>query len=234
MKQVKTTRNPNTASLVKTTRKSVTADSAKTVRKSVTAGGEYTREYFEKWYRNPRHRVKSPAELARQVAFVLHTAEWVLGRRARSVLDVGCGEGQWRAALRTHRPGIRYTGIDPSTYAVERFGKRRNISLGSFENLGQLSQTGPFDLVICCGMLNYINTTSLAAGLVHVASLTHGVAFLEIFTGADATEGDTSWPKPQSADWYRSILQNAGLTSVGLHCYVPNGRHAIAELEQAF
>ncbi len=83
-------------------------------------------------------------------------------------------------------------------------------------------------------MLNYIAPASLADGLAQVASLTHGVAYLEIFTGADATEGDTSWPPPKDAHWYRSTLHGAGFTSVGLHCYVPHGRHAIAELEQAF
>ncbi|MBC8089553.1 MAG: hypothetical protein H7Z40_19995, partial [Phycisphaerae bacterium] len=54
-------------------------------------GAAYGKSYFDKWYRNPRHRVKSPSELARQVAFVLHTAEWVLARPVRTVLDVGCG-----------------------------------------------------------------------------------------------------------------------------------------------
>lgn len=198
------------------------------------AGAEYDKAYFEKWYRNPRHRVKSASELARQVAFVLHTAEWVLGRPVRTVLDVGCGEGQWRSALRRHRPSLLYTGVDPSEYAVARFGKRRHIRLGSIENLLELSLSGPYDLVVCCGMLNYIAAPALAAGLAQVASLTGGLAFLEIFTGVDATEGDTSWPTPQSANWYRRTLHSAGLTSVGLHCYVPHDRHAIAELERAF
>jgi SAM-dependent methyltransferase len=197
-------------------------------------GAAYDKAYFDKWYRNPRHRVKSPAELARQVAFVLHTTEWVLARPVRTVLDVGCGEGQWRAALRKHRPRIAYTGVDPSEYAVARYGKRRNLKLGSIEQLGHLSLNGPFDLVVCCGMLNYIAPDVLARGLGFVASLTHGLAFLEIFTRADVTEGDTSWPTPQTASWYRSQMGKAGLESLGLHCYVPKGNHAIAELERAF
>jgi len=212
----------------------VNRTSTKLVRKSVSVTDTYNQAYFEKWYRNPRHRVKTAAELARQVAFVLHIAEWVLARPVRSVLDVGCGEGQWRAALRKYRPSIQYTGVDPSEYAVARYGKCRDIRLGSLENLRELSLNGPFDLVVCCGMLNYIAAESLADGLGTVASLTHGVAFLEIFTGTDATEGDTSWPSPQSAGWYRSTLNNAGLVSVGLHCYVQEGRHAIAELERVF
>ena len=206
----------------------------RSARKSVSTGQAYDQAYFEKWYRHPRHRVKTAAELARQVAFVLRTAEWVLARPVRNVLDVGCGEGQWRAALRKHRRSLQYTGVDPSEYAVARYGKRRNIHLGSLENLHALSLGGSFDLVVCSGMLNYLSAESLVSGLGQVASLTHGVAFLEIFTGSDATEGDTSWPAPQSAGWYRSTLKNAGLTSVGLHCYVQEGRHAIAELERAF
>lgn len=212
----------------------MTRATTKQPRKASTVSDAYDHAYFEKWYRNPRHRVKSAAELARQVAFVLHTTEWVLARPVRSVLDVGCGEGQWRAALRRHRPSIQYTGVDPSEYAVTRYGTRRNLHLGSLENLRQLSLNGPFDLVVCCGMLNYIPQASLAEGLGNVASLTHGVAYLEIFTDADATEGDTSWPTPQSARWYQSTLHSVGFTSIGLHCYVPHGRHAIAELEQAF
>lgn len=197
-------------------------------------GSAYGQSYFDKWYRNPRHRVKSPAELARQVAFVLHTAEWVLARPVRTVLDVGCGEGQWRAALKKHRPRLSYTGVDPSEYVVARYGQRRNIRLGAFGQLAKLSLEGPFDLVVCCGMLNYISSDALAEGLGSVASLTGGLAFLEIFTSTDATEGDTSWPTPRSAAWYRSTLRKAGLTGVGLHCYVSHGGHAIAELERAF
>jgi SAM-dependent methyltransferase len=197
-------------------------------------GAAYGKAYFDKWYRSSRHRVKSPAELARQVAFVLHAAEWVLARPVRTVLDVGCGEGQWRSALRKHRPRLSYTGIDPSEYAVARYGARRNILRGSFEELGELPLGGPYDLVVCCGMLNYISPDVLAAGLHSVASLTGGLAYLEIFTSADATEGDTSWPTPKAASWYRTTFRKAGLTGVGLHCYVPDGGQAIAELERTF
>ena len=196
--------------------------------------GLYDEAYFDKWYRNPRHRVKSAAMLRRQVAFALHAAEWVLGRPVRSVLDVGCGEGNWRAPLTKFRPAVQYTGVDPSEYAVKRFGKRRNIHLGSLESLPSLSLGGPFDLVVCCGMLNYVEPAQLGAGLKHVAARTFGMAYLEIFTGKDATEGDTSWPAPQSAKWYRSALTAAGLTGVGLHCYVPAERHPITELERVF
>lgn len=193
----------------------------------------YNRAYFDKWYRNPRHRVKSPAELARQVAFVLHTAEWVLARPVRTVLDLGCGEGQWRAALRRFRPRLSYTGVDPSEYAVSRYGKRRNIHLGSIESLPASVQAQAYDLVVCCGMLNYVPAAVLVTSLPRIGPLTGGVAYLELFTRADATEGDTNWPTPQTASWYRRTIRAAGLTSVGLHCYVNARQHLVAELERA-
>ena len=45
----------------------------------MAAQRHYDQRYFDKWYRNPRYRVKSPPELARQVAFVLSAAEHILG-----------------------------------------------------------------------------------------------------------------------------------------------------------
>ena len=43
----------------------------------------------------------------------------------RAVLDVGAGEGQWRAPLIEARPRLEYVGLDPSPYVVERFGRTR-------------------------------------------------------------------------------------------------------------
>ena len=35
------------------------------------SGDAYDRDYFDKWYRNPRYRVKTSRELARQATFVV-------------------------------------------------------------------------------------------------------------------------------------------------------------------
>jgi hypothetical protein len=51
----------------------------------------YDQQYFDKWYRDPRHAVASRAELKRKVAMVVAQAEYYLGRPLRSALDVGCG-----------------------------------------------------------------------------------------------------------------------------------------------
>ena len=105
-------------------------------------GRAYDRAYFDKWYRAPSSRVRSPAELARLVRFVVATAEYVLARPVRSVLDVGAGEGNWLPLLRAHRRTIHYQGVDPSEYAVRRFGRRRNILLGDLASLDELPLAG--------------------------------------------------------------------------------------------
>lgn len=192
----------------------------------------YDRDYFDKWYRHPKHRVKSAAELRRQVAFVLRLAEWVLDRPVRSVLDVGCGEGHWRAPLRELRPSLAYDGVDPSAYAIERYGAQRNLQQGGIVDLDRLSLRGSYDLVVCCGMLNYLPADTFAHGVAQVARRTAGLAYLEIFTDADAYEGDTAWPTPKSAAWYRRTIRSAGLSAVGMHGYVPHAnRSRISSLE---
>ena len=68
-------------------------------------------------------------------------AEHLLGYRMKSVLDVGCGEGPWRAHLKKLRPGVRYAGMDSSAYAVKRYGRTRDIRLGTVGALGEAGFT---------------------------------------------------------------------------------------------
>ena len=179
----------------------------------------YDRAYFDRWYRDPGRRVKTPADIARGAGLVIGVAEYLLGRPARTVLDVGCGEGGWRQALRRLRPGIRYTGVDPSEYVVERFGKRRNIRLGSFGTLDALSLPGGYDVIICADMLNYVPTPELVRGLRHVSELLFGVAYLQVYASRDAVEGDRREWHDRPASRYRRLFAAAGLAACGLHCY---------------
>ena len=179
----------------------------------------YDRAYFDRWYRDPRRRVKTPADIARGVGLVIGVAEYLLGRPVRTVLDVGCGEGGWRQALRGMRPSIRYTGVDPSEYVVQRFGKRRNIRLGSFGALDELELEGPYDVIICADMLNYVPTPELVAGLRHVSGLLGGVAYLQVYASRDEVEGDRREWHDRPAARYRQLFRDAKLTACGLHCY---------------
>jgi SAM-dependent methyltransferase len=193
----------------------------------------YDREYFEQWYHDPDRRVITPAAVARKVRLALGIAEVLLERPVRTVLDVGCGEGAWREHLRRERPNLQYTGVESSEYALERFGKTRNMVRGSFGTLNDVDLEGPYDLIVVCDVLQYVPDAELAPGLKEVARLLGGVTYLEAYTTEDMIEGDrTAWHERSTAE-YRKRFRAAGLRSVGMHCYVGGAlKESTASLER--
>jgi 2-polyprenyl-3-methyl-5-hydroxy-6-metoxy-1,4-benzoquinol methylase len=164
----------------------------------------------------------------RRVHLALAVAEFVLARRARSVLDVGCGEAIWRAPLRRMRPGIRYVGVDPSEYVVERFGRARGIRLGAVTDLAAAGLRGKFDIVICADVLHFLGARDVARGLEQLVRFLGGVAYLPTFTSADDVEGDVEALQARSPKWYLKRFGAAGLVPLGLDFHV--GRELAREL----
>ncbi|MDQ2667211.1 MAG: class I SAM-dependent methyltransferase, partial [Gemmatimonadota bacterium] len=150
----------------------------------------------------------------------------------RSVLDIGAGEGAWRAELRRLRPSIQYTGIDPSEYVVRRHGVRRNIRLGRFEDLPEMRLARGYDLIVCADVIQYVSDRALEGGVRRIAGVLSGLAFLEAYTTGDEMEGDLSGWHPRSKTRYRRLFAAAGLVGCGLHCYVrPELAERSVELE---
>ncbi|MEP6591688.1 MAG: class I SAM-dependent methyltransferase [Gemmatimonadota bacterium] len=181
----------------------------------------YEQAYFDKWYRDPRHRIESRTRLLREVTFVVAATEQLLQRPLKSVLDVGAGEGRWQPVLQRLRPGSRYAGVEPSEYAVQRWGRRRNLRSGSIDTLDTLGLDAPFDLVICADVLHYLPTATVRHALPSLASLAGGVIYLATFAGEDAIDGDHVEFQRRRAARYRALFREAGLVSVGLHLYLP-------------
>jgi SAM-dependent methyltransferase len=188
---------------------------------AATGRKSYDEAYFRKWYRDPRTRVHTPDSVRRKVRMVVGIAEYFLGRKLRSVLDVGAGEGAWRREIRRIRPDVRYLGVDPSEWVVARHGRRRNIRLGSFEELPTLQLGRGHDLIVCADMLQYIPDAALKRGIRHLASILKGVAYLEAYTSGDDMEGDLEGWHPRTRAQYRAVFAGAGLVGCGLHCYLP-------------
>ena len=198
-----------------------------------TAGSKsYDEAYFTKWYRDPRTRVHTPDAVRRKVRMVVGVTEYFLGRKLRSVLDVGAGEGVWGREIRRLRPGVRYLGIDPSRYVVARFGRRRNIRLGRFEDLPTLALGRGHDLIVCADMLQYVPDKALRRGVRHLAGILGGVAFLEAYTSGDDMVGDLEGWHQRSKATYRRIFTDAGLVPCGIHCHLaPRAAERAVELE---
>lgn len=183
----------------------------------------YDNAYFQRWYRG--RTASGGAALARKAAMAVAIAEFYLQRPIRSVLDVGCGEAPWRAALLKLRPRLHYQGVDSSEYAVRRYGRSRNIALASFGQLGELRFGAPVDLLVCSDVIHYLPTAELKRGLSGFSELCDGVAFLELYTGDDDIAGDKKGFLPRSAAAYRRWFKAAGFLSCGSHAYLSPNLH---------
>lgn len=204
-------------------------------RKPAAATKAYDRAYFEQWYRGPAaegSEIGGPARLARKVALAVASAEYHLERPIRSVLDIGCGEGAWRAPLLKWRPKLQYLGFDSSPYAIARHGARRNLHYARFGDFECLRPCAPVDLLVCSDVLHYLATRELDRGLAGIGELCGGVAFLETFTGQDGIDGDTDGFKRRPAQFYRQRFEAIGLGTLGSHLWLSPGlRDGAASLE---
>ena len=179
---------------------------------------QYDRAYFDRWYR--RGGIGGARRLARKVALAVATAEYHLERPVRTVLDIGCGEGPWRAPLLKLRPGASYLGFDSSEYAIARYGRSRNLRLARFEDFALLRPCPPADLLVCSDVMHYVPTRALDRGLPGLAELCGGVAFLETFTREDQAEGDEDGFIARPARFYLRRFEALGLTPLGSHCWL--------------
>jgi SAM-dependent methyltransferase len=194
---------------------------------------QYDKAYFDRWYRGRKTRVSTSAEVRRKVSLAVTVAEYFLRRPIRTVLDVGCGEGAWFTHLRALRPRVAYLGLDSSDYAIQRFGKERNIRKAAFGGLAKL-RLGVYDLVICSDVLHYVPEDEIRAGIKTIAEVTDGVAFLEVLTREDDVVGDLDAFFRRPAAWYRKLFASTGMTFVAPYSWIsPAFQDAVAELESA-
>ncbi len=179
---------------------------------------QYDRTYFDTWYR--QRGINGRARLERKVALAVAVAEFQLERPITSVLDIGCGEGAWRAPLKRLRPDVGYLGFDASHYAVRRYGAQRNLHLARFGDFAQLRPCAPADLLVASDILHYLSARELDRGLQGIAELCAGVAFLETYTREDAISGDLDGFMRRPAGFYRRRFEALGLQWLGNHCWL--------------
>lgn len=192
----------------------------------------YDRAYFDRWYRG-RFRVHTKGEVRRKIQLAVAMAEYFLRRPMESVLDVGAGEGAWLPHLRALRKSVSYLGVEPSDYAVERFGAERNLRKGSFAELPKLRLRKQYDLVVCSDVLHYLSQKEISQGIDELAALTGGVAYIEVLTEEDDIVGDLHGLNRRSADWYRRRFERAGFSWAGPYLWLgPRARQEASALEK--
>lgn len=135
-------------------------------------------EYYRRFYGDDGvHDADAVAHLATAVHEM--TAWW--GIKIASVLDVGAGTGLWRDWYHDTHPDVRVRSIDISEHACTTWGhERRDISTWQPPH--------KFDLVICHGVLHYLDDDALESAVHHLAVACRHVLYLEVPTARDLRE----------------------------------------------
>ncbi len=160
--------------------------------------------YYRRFYEQPRTRVSDGKAVARLAGFVLGYMRY-LQLPVRHVLDIGCGVGHWKAALRDLAPKARHHGVEFSDYLCERHGWTKGSAV-------DFAPGRTFDLVVCQGVLQYLDDKQAARAIENLADLTHGALYLEALTKDDwdhnvdrsVTDGDV---RLRTGDWYMRRLR---------------------------
>lgn len=160
--------------------------------------------YYRRYYEQHSTRVADDKSVERLAAFVVSYLRY-LKLPVRSVLDLGCGMGHWRTALGKLLPRARYRGVEWSEYQCERMGFERG-------SVVDYAPQRTFDLVVCQGVLQYLDDRDAARAMQNLARLTHGALYLEALTRRDwkqnvdtaVTDGDVHL---RTGAWYMQRLR---------------------------
>lgn len=164
---------------------------------------EFGPEYYRRYYQNPATRVASEADIARLARFVIAYLD-VLEIPLETVLDLGCGMGWWREPLAERYPGLVYEGVEVSEHLCDELG----WTPGSVVDF---KPDEPADLVICQGVLQYLDHRDARQAIDNLGRCTGQVLFLEVLTQGDwkrvadqeRTDGDVFL---RTVGWYRRSL----------------------------
>jgi hypothetical protein len=172
-------------------------------RRATAATEPFDAAYYERYYKSSRTRVHSPDEVGKLCTAVVALIEWWQHPIA-SVLDVGAGVGHWRDWFAKHRPRTRYVSTEVSAHACKMYGhEQRDIT--------KWRSKDSFDLVVCQGVLPYIDDVGAAKAVENLAAMTAGFLYLEAITKKDLREVcDESRTDVavhgRTGAWYRSRL----------------------------
>jgi hypothetical protein len=143
-------------------------------------GEVFDADYYGRFYKSAQTRVHGAKEIARLCTAVTSMLDW-WQVPLDTVLDVGAGVGLWRDWFKKYRPKAAYRSTEVSRYACAQYGhEQRDIT--------RWREGGSFDLVVCQGVLPYLDDAGCAKAIDNLGAMTGGVLYLEAITKKDIRE----------------------------------------------
>jgi SAM-dependent methyltransferase len=163
----------------------------------------FDREYYRRYYYDPRTAVVSRAEMRARARLIAAFAAHA-GLPLRRILEAGCGTGLLRAPLRRLLPRARYVALEASEYLCRRHGWQHG-------RIEEYRDRARFDLVICYDVLQYLDAAGAARALANFGRLCRGVLYFSALTRGDFEHNcdprrTDSEVHLRSARWYRERL----------------------------
>jgi 2-polyprenyl-3-methyl-5-hydroxy-6-metoxy-1,4-benzoquinol methylase len=188
----------------------------------------FDKAYYARHYESKQTQVHSSAQIHSLSRGIVGMIGW-WGGELRSVLDVGAGTGIMRDWFSRHMPKVRYRSTEFSAFACAQYGhEQRDISVWRAKTR--------FDLVVCQGVLPYLDDTSCAKAIENLAAMSRGFLYLEAITGGDIkrvcdTELTDTAVHRRKASWYRMRLAKHYVQVGGGLYYARTGPLSFYELE---
>ncbi|MDP9033326.1 MAG: class I SAM-dependent methyltransferase [Myxococcota bacterium] len=186
--------------------------------------------YFRRYYESRRSRVYGAEEIAQLAGGITGLIGW-FGAEIQRVLDVGAGTGLWGSWFREHMPEVRYRSIDVSEYACQKYGHE-------LRDIASWRAREKFDLVVCQGVLPYLDDGSCAKAISNIGVMCRGFLFVEAITArdlrdvCDKTRTDTSVRARPGAFYRRLLARDFEAVGCGLF-HAKRGDSVFYELERA-
>jgi 2-polyprenyl-3-methyl-5-hydroxy-6-metoxy-1,4-benzoquinol methylase len=186
--------------------------------------------YFRRYYESRRSRVYGREQVAELARGVTGFVRW-FGGDVEKVLDVGAGTGLWKEWFRENVPEARYRSVDVSAYACKTYGHEQR-------NIAKWRAREKFDLVVCQGVLPYLDDPACERAIANMAAMCRGFLYVEAITSrdlrevVDRTKTDVT-VRARPAVFYRRILaRHFERLGCGLH-HVRGGDKLFYDLERA-
>ncbi len=171
-----------------------------TKRVQKSAAERFDASYYAKWYRDSERIDIADRALRFVLSYIDH-----LDASLSSVLDLGCGIGLWKKALKAQAKDVRYTGVEVSDYLCRKHGWEK----------GDACSYAPgraFDLVVCQGVLQYLSDADCEKAIANLERLSRRFLYLEVLTQGDAKdvccpEGTDFDVHVREASWYAKRMK---------------------------